>query len=98
MTVNFSAPSVGSLPINYIAVATPESYNNNQSLVTVTGISNTLTTYTIGNLVSATTYDISMIAVYYRGNFVSTGSFSGTTTSNPPTSIIVTGTTSSRTS
>jgi hypothetical protein len=95
LTVNFSPPEIGSAPINYIAVATPESYDNYQQIVTVNSISKNLTTYTIGNLVSATTYDISMIAVYDTGNFVSTGRISGTTTSNPPTSIIVTGTTSS---
>jgi hypothetical protein len=95
LTVNYSAPEIGSLPINYTAIATPDSYDNNQSIVTVTNIANNLTTYTIGNLVSATTYDISMISVYDIGNFVSTGSFSGTTTSNPPTSIIITGTTAS---
>jgi len=95
LKVNFSAPAIGSLPINYSAVATPGSYDNNQSIVTVSGIANNLTTYTIGNLVSATTYVINMVAVYDTGNFISTGSFSGTTTSNPPTSIIVTGTTAS---
>ena len=95
LTVNYSAPEIGSLPINYTVVATPGSYNNGQSIVTVSSIANNLTVFTIGNLVSATTYDISMIAVYDTGNFVSTGSFSGTTTSNPPTSIIVTGTTAS---
>jgi len=95
LTVNFSAPSIGSLPINYTVVATPEFYDDNQQIVTVSGITNNLTSYLIGNLISATTYDISMIAVYDTGNFVSTGSFTGTTTSNPPTSIIVTGTTSS---
>jgi predicted heme/steroid binding protein len=95
LTVNYSAPEIGSLPINYTVVATPDSYDNNQSIITVSSIANNLTVFTIGNLVSATTYDISMIAVYDIGNFVSTGSFSGTTTSNPPTSIIVTGTTAS---
>jgi len=95
LTVNFSAPTIGSLPITYTAVATPEYYDDYQSVVTINGISKNLTTYTIGNLVSATVYDISMIAVYDTGNFVSTGRFSGATTSNPPTSIIVTGTTSS---
>jgi hypothetical protein len=95
LTVNYSAPAIGSLPINYTAIASPGSYNNGQSIITVTSIANNLRTYTIGNLVSATTYDISMIAVYDTGNFISTGSFSGTTTSNPPTSIIVTGTTAS---
>lgn len=95
LTVNYSAPSIGSRPINYTAVATPESYDDNQEVVTVTGIGNTVTSYVINNLVSATVYDISMIAVYDTGNFVSIDRFNGTTTSNPPTSIIITGATSS---
>jgi hypothetical protein len=95
LTINFSAPTIGNLPINYTVVANPNSYDNNQQIIRVENISKNLTTYTITNLVSATIYDISMIAVYDRGDFISIERISGTTTSNPPTFIIVTETTSS---
>jgi predicted heme/steroid binding protein len=95
LTVNFIAPSPGSSPISYTAVANPKSYNNSQQIITVSALSKTSTNFIFTTLTSATVYDISMIAVYDNGNQVSTDTFNGTTTSNPPTNIMVTGTTTS---
>uniref|UniRef100_A0A6C0JND7 Fibronectin type-III domain-containing protein n=1 Tax=viral metagenome TaxID=1070528 RepID=A0A6C0JND7_9ZZZZ len=63
ITVNFTPP-VGSLPISYSATATPEQYDNGQQIIPITGISRGSTSYTFNNLISGTTYDISMAAVY----------------------------------
>jgi hypothetical protein len=52
------------LPINYSATAKPEQTSNSQTIVNVTGITRGATSYTFNNLVSGTTYDVSMSAVY----------------------------------
>jgi hypothetical protein len=89
ITVYFTAPVGYSLPINYNASAVPETYNNTQTVVNVTGISKNATSIRIYNLISGTAYDISMAAVYDSGN-VSSSTYEGATTlSNPPTNLLI---------
>jgi hypothetical protein len=84
ITVYFTPP-IGSLPISYSVLATPQQTTNTQQIVNVTGIFRTSITAVIDNLVSGTTYDVNVISIYNTGSLTSSPVARGNTIINPPT-------------
>jgi hypothetical protein len=84
ITIYFTPP-VGSLPLRYSATAKPKQTTNTQTIINVTNINREATSYIISELVSGTTYDISMSAVYDNSTNSTTNFLTGNTIINPPT-------------
>lgn len=84
ITVYFNTP-VGGNPLNYTITATPRQTGNGQ-IIKPYNILRTLTSYQMGNLVSGTTYDITMNAIYNTATSTTTSpaTLTGNTTTNPP--------------
>ena len=85
----YFTPPIGSLPISYSVLATPNQTTNTQQIVNVTGISRTSTTVVIDNLVSGTTYDVNVISVYNTGSLTSSPNVKGNTIIKPPTLVAI---------
>jgi len=85
----YYTPPVGSLPISYSVLATPNQTTNTQQIVNVTGISRTSTSAVIENLVSGTTYDVNVISVYNTGSLTSSPNVKGNTIIKPPTLLAI---------
>jgi len=85
----YYTPPIGSLPISYSVLATPNQTTNTQQIVNVTGISRTSTSAVIGNLVSGTTYDVNVISVYNTGSLTSSPNVKGNTIIKPPTLVAI---------
>ena len=88
LTVYFTPP-VGSLPKSYSATTKPEQTDNNQTTVNYTGIDREASSYQFTGLISGTTYDVSMSAVYDIATNSSTNFLTGNTLINPPTLVTI---------
>lgn len=72
------------LPNYYTALAVPIESNNRQTIVPINNINNNVTSFVFGGLISGTTYNINMSAVYSVGTSIS-NTLSATTLFNAPT-------------
>ena len=84
ITIYFDPPIGGGLPINYTANVVPTTFYNGQQSKNYPEISNGATSYELKELISGTTYNIILNAVYDT-EIVPSNQIAGTTISNAPT-------------